>query len=143
MIKTKAYVRNNNIIVIVCYKCIIFIYYNLLFQPTTTTATAIGGNKTATGANHTGDGLLDGSAYNSDQNGKPRFIAVTRLEDVQAVRCAEFHPHGSVYAVGSNSKTLRICAYPKVTDIRSVNLSFSLFQSVPNITRDLVLYYVL
>jgi len=85
-------------------------------QPTTTAA-AIGGNKTA-GANHTGDGLLDGSAYNSDQNGKPRFIAVTRLEDVQAVRCAEFHPHGSVYAVGSNSKTLRICAYPKVTDIR-------------------------
>ncbi|XP_060840510.1 WD repeat-containing protein 47 isoform X2 [Rhopalosiphum padi] len=85
-------------------------------HPTTTTA-AIGGNKAA-GANHTGDGLLDGSAYNSDQNGKPRFIAVTRLEDVQAVRCAEFHPHGSVYAVGSNSKTLRICAYPKVTDIR-------------------------
>jgi len=85
-------------------------------QPTTTAA-AIGGNKTA-GANHTGDGLLDSSTHNSDQNGKPRFIAVTRLEDVQAVRCAEFHPHGSVYAVGSNSKTLRICAYPKVTDIR-------------------------
>lgn len=99
----------------------------LSFQPTTTTAAAIGSNKTAAGANHTGDGLLDGSAYNSDQNGKPRFIAVTRLEDVQAVRCAEFHPHGSVYAVGSNSKTLRICAYPKVTDIRSVNLSFNLF----------------
>uniref|UniRef100_A0A2H8TTJ3 WD repeat-containing protein 47 n=1 Tax=Melanaphis sacchari TaxID=742174 RepID=A0A2H8TTJ3_9HEMI len=77
-----------------------------------TTAAAIGSNKTA-GANHTGDELLDG-----DQSGKPRFIAVTRLEDVQAVRCAEFHPHGSVYAVGSNSKTLRICAYPKVTDIR-------------------------
>ncbi|XP_008180048.1 WD repeat-containing protein 47 isoform X4 [Acyrthosiphon pisum] len=84
-------------------------------RPTSTAA--IGSTKTA-GANHTGDGLLDGSAYNSDQNGKPRFIAVTRLEDVQAVRCAEFHPHGSVYAVGSNSKTLRICAYPKVTDIR-------------------------
>lgn len=68
---------------------------------------------------HTGDGLPP-DAGNSDQSGKPRFIAVTRLEDVQAVRCAEFHPHGSVYAVGSNSKTLRICAYPKVTDIRSV-----------------------
>jgi len=106
---------------------IVIVIFNvsfLSFQPTTTAA-AIGGNKVA-GANHTGDGLLDGSAYNSDQNGKPRFIAVTRLEDVQAVRCAEFHPHGSVYAVGSNSKTLRICAYPKVTDIRSVNLSFSL-----------------
>ncbi|XP_050549139.1 WD repeat-containing protein 47 isoform X5 [Daktulosphaira vitifoliae] len=57
-------------------------------------------------------------SYNNDQSGKPKFIAVTRLEDVQAVRCAEFHPHGSIYAVGSNSKTLRICAYPKVTDIR-------------------------
>jgi len=69
-------------------------------------------------ANYTGGGLPDGG--NNDQSGKPRFIAVTRLEDVQAVRCAEFHPHGSVYAVGSNSQTLRICAYPKVTDIRSV-----------------------
>lgn len=79
------------------------------------------GNKTA-GANNIGsDGLLDGSGYSStNDQSKPRFIAVTRLEDVQAVRCAEFHPHGSVYAVGSNSKTLRICAYPKVTDIRSV-----------------------
>lgn len=137
MVKTNFYVCNDNIIIV---------FYNLSFlwfQPTTTTAAAIGSNKTAAGANHTGDGLLDGSAYNSDQNGKPRFIAVTRLEDVQAVRCAEFHPHGSVYAVGSNSKTLRICAYPKVTDIRSVNLSFSLFQSVPDITRDIVLYYVL
>ncbi|XP_008180049.1 WD repeat-containing protein 47 isoform X3 [Acyrthosiphon pisum] len=89
--------------------------FEFFHHPTSTAA--IGSTKTA-GANHTGDGLLDGSAYNSDQNGKPRFIAVTRLEDVQAVRCAEFHPHGSVYAVGSNSKTLRICAYPKVTDIR-------------------------
>lgn len=78
--------------------------------------------------NQTGDaGPLDGGAaggysnnVGGDQSGKPRFIAVTRLEDVQAVRCAEFHPHGSVYAVGSNSKTLRICAYPKVTDIRLV-----------------------
>ncbi|XP_025419847.1 WD repeat-containing protein 47 isoform X4 [Sipha flava] len=82
------------------------------------TTTGYSGNKTIANANNTsGDGQLDGNGY-SDQNGKPRFIAVTRLEDVQAVRCAEFHPHGSVYAVGSNSKTLRICAYPKVTDIR-------------------------
>ena len=49
--------------------------------------------------------------------GKPKFIAVTTLEDVQAVRCAEFHPNGKLYAVGSNSKTLRICQYPSVTDI--------------------------
>ncbi|XP_044734171.1 WD repeat-containing protein 47 isoform X3 [Chrysoperla carnea] len=50
---------------------------------------------------------------------RPRFIPVTSLEDVQAVRCAEFHPGGQLYAVGSNSKTLRICAYPKLSDIRN------------------------
>nr|XP_015833142.1 PREDICTED: WD repeat-containing protein 47 isoform X2 [Tribolium castaneum] len=56
---------------------------------------------------------------NSDSNGaRPRFVAVTTLEDVQAVRCAEFHPGGQLYAVGSNSKTLRICAYPKLSDLR-------------------------
>ncbi|XP_030749294.1 WD repeat-containing protein 47 [Sitophilus oryzae] len=49
---------------------------------------------------------------------KPKFVAVTTLEDVQAVRCAEFHPGGQLYAVGSNSKTLRICGYPKLTDLR-------------------------
>jgi len=89
------------------------------FQPTTTTA---GGNKpTAATNNDAGDHhqqQTDGSGYNYNNDGKPKFIAVTRLEDVQAVRCAEFHPRGAVYAVGSNSKTLRICAYPKVTDIR-------------------------
>jgi hypothetical protein len=50
--------------------------------------------------------------------GRPRFVAVTSLEDVQAVRCAEFHPQGKLYAVGSNSKTLRICSYPKLSDLR-------------------------
>ncbi|XP_050549138.1 WD repeat-containing protein 47 isoform X4 [Daktulosphaira vitifoliae] len=74
-----------------------------------------GYNPTANKTTNNGD-VTD--SYNNDQSGKPKFIAVTRLEDVQAVRCAEFHPHGSIYAVGSNSKTLRICAYPKVTDIR-------------------------
>ncbi|KAG7189549.1 hypothetical protein KM043_017238 [Ampulex compressa] len=54
----------------------------------------------------------------SSNGGRPRFVPVTALEDVQAVRCAEFHPHGKVYAVGSNSKTLRICAYPKLHDVR-------------------------
>lgn len=95
----------------------LFTFVFVVFQPTTTTA--VGNNKLTAAANNAGDGgPLDGSGYNND--GKPRFVAVTRLEDVQAVRCAEFHPHGAVYAVGSNSKTLRICAYPKVTDIRSV-----------------------
>lgn len=39
------------------------------------------------------------------------FLPIQTLSDVQAIRCAEFHPDGSVYAVGSNSKTLRICLY--------------------------------
>ncbi|XP_014297647.2 WD repeat-containing protein 47 isoform X2 [Microplitis demolitor] len=58
------------------------------------------------------------STNGSSHNGRPRFVPVTALEDVQAVRCAEFHPHGKLYAVGSNSKTLRICAYPKLHDVR-------------------------
>ncbi|XP_056642117.1 WD repeat-containing protein 47 [Diorhabda carinulata] len=55
---------------------------------------------------------------NSIDNQRPKFVAVTTLEDVQAVRCAEFHPGGQLYAVGSNSKTLRICAHPKLSDLR-------------------------
>ncbi|GIY09814.1 hypothetical protein CEXT_364111 [Caerostris extrusa] len=35
---------------------------------------------------------------------KPHFIPVTRLEDAQAIRTAEFHPSGQLYAIGSNSK---------------------------------------
>ncbi|KAL3284875.1 hypothetical protein HHI36_019012 [Cryptolaemus montrouzieri] len=56
---------------------------------------------------------------NIDENGvnRPRFVPITTLEDVQAVRCAEFHPSGQLYAVGSNSKTLRICAYPKIGEL--------------------------
>ncbi|XP_022905681.1 WD repeat-containing protein 47 isoform X6 [Onthophagus taurus] len=54
----------------------------------------------------------------STNSARPRFVAVTALEDVQAVRCAEFHPGGQLYAVGSNSKTLRICSYPKLSDLR-------------------------
>ncbi|XP_020300116.1 WD repeat-containing protein 47 isoform X6 [Pseudomyrmex gracilis] len=61
---------------------------------------------------------LDTSNGSSNGGGRPRFVPVTTLEDVQAVRCAEFHPHGKLYAVGSNSKTLRICAYPKLHDVR-------------------------
>lgn len=65
------------------------------------------------------DPMKSGKDGGGDSGGaKPRFLAVTSLEDVQAVRCAEFHPSGRFYAVGSNSKTLRICAYPKLSDLR-------------------------
>uniref|UniRef100_A0A3Q3JK40 Uncharacterized protein n=1 Tax=Monopterus albus TaxID=43700 RepID=A0A3Q3JK40_MONAL len=47
--------------------------------------------------------------------GKPitQFVKVSQLEDTQAVRAVAFHPSGAFYAVGSNSKTLRVCAYPE------------------------------
>lgn len=35
------------------------------------------------------------------------------LEDTHAIRTMAFHPSGQVYAVGSNSKTLRICSVPR------------------------------
>uniref|UniRef100_A0A8C7JQE4 WD repeat domain 47 n=1 Tax=Oncorhynchus kisutch TaxID=8019 RepID=A0A8C7JQE4_ONCKI len=48
---------------------------------------------------------------NGDKS-KALFVAVNTLEDTQAVRAVAFHPTGALYAVGSNSKTLRVCAYP-------------------------------
>lgn len=51
-------------------------------------------------------------------------MAVTSLEDVQAVRCAEFHPAGGVYAIGSNSKTLRVCAYPNMNEVTENHVSY-------------------
>uniref|UniRef100_A0A1A8JC11 WD repeat domain 47 n=1 Tax=Nothobranchius kuhntae TaxID=321403 RepID=A0A1A8JC11_NOTKU len=42
---------------------------------------------------------------------KSQFVRVSQLEDTQAVRAVAFHPSGALYAVGSNSKTLRVCAY--------------------------------
>uniref|UniRef100_A0A8C6PUE7 WD repeat domain 47 n=1 Tax=Nothobranchius furzeri TaxID=105023 RepID=A0A8C6PUE7_NOTFU len=47
---------------------------------------------------------------------KSLFVPVHTLEDTQAVRAVAFHPSGSLYAVGSNSKTLRVCAYPDKLD---------------------------
>ncbi|KPP76889.1 WD repeat-containing protein 47-like [Scleropages formosus] len=58
-------------------------------------------------------------ARSSTQEGdkaKIQFVAVSTLEDTQAIRAVAFHPSGALYAVGSNSKTLRVCAYPDVLD---------------------------
>ncbi|XP_070817827.1 WD repeat-containing protein 47-like [Chaetodon trifascialis] len=44
---------------------------------------------------------------------KTQFVKANQLEDTQAVRAVAFHPSGALYAVGSNSKTLRVCAYPE------------------------------
>ncbi|XP_069497947.1 WD repeat-containing protein 47 isoform X2 [Ambystoma mexicanum] len=47
---------------------------------------------------------------------KQQFTCLTTLEDTQAVRAVAFHPSGSLYAVGSNSKTLRVCGYPDIIE---------------------------
>lgn len=47
---------------------------------------------------------------------KALFVPVHTLEDTQAIRAVAFHPSGALYAVGSNSKTLRVCAYPETLD---------------------------
>lgn len=54
---------------------------------------------------------------------KSLFVPVHTLEDTQAVRAVAFHPSGSLYAVGSNSKTLRVCAYPETLDPSSSSLT--------------------
>jgi WD40 repeat protein len=41
------------------------------------------------------------------------------IEDVQAIRAIDVHPTGKYFAVGSNSKTLRVCAYPDVKNIHT------------------------
>lgn len=59
-----------------------------------------------------------GSLTRSQEGDKTKslFVPVHSLEDTQAVRAVAFHPSGSLYAVGSNSKTLRVCAYPDTLD---------------------------
>uniref|UniRef100_A0A7N6FKB0 CTLH domain-containing protein n=1 Tax=Anabas testudineus TaxID=64144 RepID=A0A7N6FKB0_ANATE len=52
----------------------------------------------------------------SDDKSKNLFVPVHTLEDTQAIRAVAFHPSGALYAVGSNSKTLRVCAYPETLD---------------------------
>uniref|UniRef100_A0A3B5BNI7 WD repeat domain 47 n=1 Tax=Stegastes partitus TaxID=144197 RepID=A0A3B5BNI7_9TELE len=51
-----------------------------------------------------------GALTRSKEGDKPKslFVPVHSLEDTQAVRAVAFHPSGSLYAVGSNSKTLRV-----------------------------------
>lgn len=69
----------------------------------------------------------DGAASSGQGNGtagRPAFKRVTVLEDAQAIRCVEFHPKGKYYAVGSNSKTLRICKYPDLDDFRLLYIYF-------------------
>lgn len=67
---------------------------------------------------------LNRNLNTKNDNARPHFVAVTTLEDVQAVRCAEFHPSGRIYAVGSNSKTFRICEYPSLSEVREEHTTY-------------------
>ncbi|CAH8874489.1 unnamed protein product [Trichobilharzia szidati] len=55
----------------------------------------------------------------------PRYIPVTILEDSQPVRCVAFHPSGRFYAVGSNSKFLRVCQSPSVQHLSAKHVATS------------------
>ncbi|XP_042729710.1 WD repeat-containing protein 47 [Lagopus leucura] len=66
-------------------------------------------------------GNLNRTRGDEDDKSKKQFICINTLEDTQAVRAVAFHPSGSLYAVGSNSKTLRVCAYPEVIDPSAYN----------------------
>uniref|UniRef100_G3PQS4 WD repeat domain 47a n=1 Tax=Gasterosteus aculeatus aculeatus TaxID=481459 RepID=G3PQS4_GASAC len=60
--------------------------------------------------------VLSQSSVRPGDKPKRLFVPVHTLEDTQAIRAVAFHPSGSLYAVGSNSKTLRVCAYPETLD---------------------------
>uniref|UniRef100_A0A3Q3A1G6 WD repeat domain 47b n=1 Tax=Kryptolebias marmoratus TaxID=37003 RepID=A0A3Q3A1G6_KRYMA len=64
-----------------------------------------------------GGGSCSSSSLNEPtlpkRKSKAQFVRLSQLEDTQAVRAVAFHPSGALYAVGSNSKTLRVCAYPE------------------------------
>uniref|UniRef100_A0A8D3C0W8 WD repeat domain 47a n=1 Tax=Scophthalmus maximus TaxID=52904 RepID=A0A8D3C0W8_SCOMX len=61
----------------------------------------------------------NGNISTPQRSPKDLFVPVHTLEDTQAIRAVAFHPSGSLYAVGSNSKTLRVCAYPETLDTSS------------------------
>uniref|UniRef100_A0A3B1JZ10 WD repeat domain 47 n=1 Tax=Astyanax mexicanus TaxID=7994 RepID=A0A3B1JZ10_ASTMX len=67
-----------------------------------------------------GDGSLTRTKGTEE---KAKFVAVSTLEDTQAVRAVAFHPSGGLFAVGSNSKTLRVCAYPDTLDTSGSSVS--------------------
>ncbi|BFZ05824.1 hypothetical protein BsWGS_08863 [Bradybaena similaris] len=68
--------------------------------------------------------LRSSTDVNKTASNKPRFIPVTRLEDSQAIRTVAFHPSGNFYAIGSNSKMLRVCAFPNMGNLREEHVAY-------------------
>ena len=52
--------------------------------------------------------------HDSLDDRSPTFVPLVSMEDVQAIRAVDVHPSGRYFAVGSNSKMLRVCAYPEL-----------------------------
>ncbi|KAG8132730.1 hypothetical protein E2320_010562 [Naja naja] len=76
-----------------------------------------GSNQAAIQSQHEdSSGSLRKPRSDEDDKSKKQFICIDTLEDTQAVRAVAFHPSGTLYAVGSNSKTLRVCGYPDLPD---------------------------
>ncbi|XP_019386219.1 PREDICTED: WD repeat-containing protein 47 isoform X1 [Crocodylus porosus] len=67
-------------------------------------------------------GTVNRTRGDEEDKSKKQFVCINTLEDTQAVRAVAFHPSGNLYAVGSNSKTLRVCAYPEVIDSSAYNI---------------------
>ncbi|XP_017461790.1 PREDICTED: WD repeat-containing protein 47-like, partial [Rhagoletis zephyria] len=55
--------------------------------------------------------LSNDNDTNNTTNEAIRFVSVANFEDQQAIRTAEFHPSGRYFAIGSNSKQLRVFQY--------------------------------
>lgn len=49
-----------------------------------------------------------------------KFYTVATLEDVQAIRAIAFHPSGNLFAIGSNSKALRVCTAEGLNSLQRV-----------------------
>lgn len=46
------------------------------------------------------------------------FKSITCLEDSRPIRKAAWHPSGEIYAVGTNSRKVKICAYPTRDELK-------------------------
>ena len=69
-----------------------------------------------------------------NKTNKPQFIPVASLEDAQAIRTVTFHPAGNLFAVGSNSKVLRICEFPNISDLR-LDLDYDIILGLSPLTQ--------
>ncbi|XP_056011335.1 WD repeat-containing protein 47-like isoform X4 [Ostrea edulis] len=68
--------------------------------------------------------LSQTSIIGNQQMSRPKFVEICNLEDVQAIRTVAYHPSGTMFAVGSNSKTLRVCAFPDVSNLSEDHQTF-------------------